>query len=80
MKTIMHKNCMDVAFEVHEISKQKPGYYHIKGYWINLGYTGNPWVISNKETIVVSEDDFASNWVDIENKLYLPRTKPGLPE
>lgn len=76
----MNKNCMDVAFKVVKLRRFKAGYYHVKGQWINLGYTGNPWAISSIETIKVPIRDYEENWVDITNKLKYPRTKPGLPE
>jgi hypothetical protein len=79
MKTIMHKNFLDVAFEVHKLGKYKPGFYHLKGFWINLGYTGNPWRISDRETIVLAEEDYKTNWIDVSGKLNIARTKSGIP-
>ena len=71
---------MDVAFMVNKLRRFKPGHYHLKGQWINLGYTGNPWPASDIETIVVPIDVYENDWVDISGKIGVVRTKPGLPE
>ena len=80
MKVLMHRNSMDVAFEVKKLGKYKHGFYHLKGHWINLGYTGNSWPVSTTETIVVPENEYKENWVDITGLINKPRTYSGLPK
>lgn len=76
--TIMHKNCMDVAFEVLSTHFYKPGRRTLKGYWVNLGYMGKPWYLTYKTKIDIKEQDW-SNWVDITDQVNQVRYKSGLP-
>lgn len=79
MKILMHKNCLDVAFDVYESHRHKPGYVTMKGRWINLGYTGKPWYLTETTKVFVREEDY-KNWVNITDRFDNVRLKPGLPE
>jgi hypothetical protein len=79
MKVLMHKNAMDVAFDIFSTHHYKPGYITYKGQWVNLGYTGKPWSCSGKVKIDVKVGD-RLNWVDITDKIKTPRKMPGLPK
>lgn len=74
----MHKNCMDVAFEVHKSAKYSTKEWTLKGRWINLGYMGDPWYLTDKVTIKVPSDKKA-DWVNIADCYTDVRYKSGLP-
>jgi hypothetical protein len=77
-KVLMHKNSMDVAIMVISSQNMEEN-VNIDGYWINLGYTGNPWVLDGNVKLTIPQDKFSSEWVDISDKYLNPRTKPGIP-
>lgn len=77
-KVIMHKDCMDVAFEVYRTREYKPGEVNVKGRWINLGYTGHPWMLGLTTTIRIPKDKW-DNWVDITDSYDKVRERSGLP-
>jgi hypothetical protein len=77
-KVIMHKNCMDVAFDCYKLRRYKPGHVDLKGRWINLGYVGKPYVISNVVKFRITEKQF-QDWVDITSNFQNKRNNSGLP-
>lgn len=78
-KYYMHKDAMDVCFKIVSMYKGSME-YKLKGYWVNLGYCGTPYIIEPKTCwIKVAVDDF-KNWYDITDQIYSPRKKPGLPQ
>jgi DsbC/DsbD-like thiol-disulfide interchange protein len=76
---LMHENAMDVCIEVVDSLELKPGVLTWKVYWWNLGYSGTPFKITlNLDTIEIKASN-RHRWKYIEDKMYTPRTKPGLP-
>lgn len=76
---IMHRACLDVAFEI-VWERHFYGKYKLKGYWINLGYTGQPFRLSDRTTkLVISYDSYSQWQLLTSEQLETKRTKPGLP-
>lgn len=78
-KVLMHKNCMDVALDVLSIRRYKPGHVDLKGRWLNLGYVGKPYYISETVKLRVSEQAY-KDWLVITNDISRKRSKPGIPD
>lgn len=76
----MHVNSMDVCLEVCRVPYYDAKRVKVKGRWWNLGYTGNPWMISGMklESLEIPTEQL-KNWVFISGKTQIARTKPGLP-
>lgn len=72
----MHKKFLDVCFEVHRTQYRDKKRTKYKGFWNNLGYTGNPWRISQLEKLEIKTEDKV-NWKAIDETI--KRTKPGMP-
>lgn len=82
-KVLMHKESMDIAFKIItsiEIGERGDGRHRtvLIGDWLNLGYTGNPWIIKHSARIEIPQDQMCE-WVDITDKYKKKRTSPGLP-
>lgn len=67
-KVIQHKKAMDVAFAYTSLKKYNNTII-LKGYWINLGYTGQPWTLMTDRLKLKSLDD----WIDITEIYQHPR-------
>jgi hypothetical protein len=79
-KYYMHKNAMDTAIQIRKIQYLGPEYIRMKTYYINLGYTGKPWVLREMNNFVVEDKEYA-NWIRLPfEKVFTARTKSGLPE
>lgn len=74
---MMHKNGLDCALDIRQLRKNKDGIVTAYCHWINLGYTGNPWIVDGKYHLYVLE---LNDWVDITSKVNNKRTSPGLPK
>lgn len=68
---IMHQNCLDVAFWVSNSTSNS-----LIGKWINLGYTGNPWVLEEQSDAVPAS---LGNWYVITAQSDRARKESGLP-
>lgn len=79
-KVIMHKNAMDVAFDVMRIIEYRPGEHNVKGQWINLGYTGNPYRLYSGHTTIRIPKHKWDNWEDITDWLNIKRNTSGRPK
>lgn len=70
-RVYMHRKAMDVALLVDEVTGDE-----INGRWMNLGYTGNPWIIERARGLKSLEP---ANWADITIVYKHKRSRPGLP-
>lgn len=70
-RVFMHRNSIDVCFVL-----RNDDLVNAVGDWFNLGYTGSPWFLSGVKDLV---DLTKPEWVDITDRFYTVRTKPGLP-
>lgn len=77
-KVIMHKNAMDVAFDVYKVRRYKPGYVDLKGRWLNLGYVGKPWVLDHAK-LRLTEKQY-KDWADITSWYDIKRHMSGRPK
>jgi hypothetical protein len=68
---IMHENCLDVCFEITEPEVLTEANVYI-GYWVNVGYSGRPFRISDITIINVIDH---TKWYVIDPTI--KRTKPG---
>ena len=75
----MHKDGMDCALDVIKIKKYSSKYLTVKAVWINLGYMGQPFVIDPKPSTFKIKLEDRKNWINITDKIYDKRTKPGVP-
>ena len=78
MRYIMHKNSMDVCFEVRKIQYQDSKRGILKGCWYNLGYSGHPFRLTNNQRITIKAGDWKNFWVTI--KPDIKRNSPGIPK
>ena len=76
MKFIMHKNSMDVAFEIVRTQYQDSRRLILKGYWINLGYMGYPFALTRVVTLKLKRKDYKANWKEINP--IIKRIRPGI--
>lgn len=77
-RVYMHEDCLDVCISVHKsfyVKYHKA--YSINATWINLGYTGSPWIIDGPRRFEITAPN---KWRDITSLIHNPRTKPGLPK
>lgn len=79
MKIVMHEKCMDVAFEI--VWERRYGNtIKLKGYWLNLGYSGNPFRLFTSPSLLKIPRKDWDNWKPLtSDNLTTKRTKPGLP-
>lgn len=75
----MHKNHKDVCLEVKKIVYEDYKRKKLKARWVNLGYVGNPWPLTDFETIEISLIEWL-NWSNITDRIHNPRDKDGFPE
>lgn len=71
---------MDCALEVLKIRHYTPKYCTVKARWINLGYMGQPYVIDPRPSTYKIKIEDLKNWINITDKIYDKRTKPGVPQ
>jgi hypothetical protein len=71
----MHEKSLDVCFFVYEVRSVIDGKQELLVDWINLGYTGNPWVFETGLKILAKTDGFVDITLTYKNK----RITPGLP-
>lgn len=76
MNFIMHKNAMDVCFQVVKTSYQDDKRKILKGYWWNLGYTGVPYFIDGPIKLTIKKDNY-NDWININPTI--KRNKSGVP-
>lgn len=62
-----HDNFMDIFFEVEEVVIQSDHAALLRGYWFNLVYAGNPWLIEKAEIDVLAED--FKHWHKLESRI-----------
>ncbi len=60
----MHRNAMDCFIEITRIQYQDLERLKARVRWLNLGYTGNPWVIRSNDAIEIKVNDL-KNWISI---------------
>lgn len=80
MKTLMHKNAMDLAF--HVLNKQYEDTTSVcyQGHWMSLGYVGEPYRLNVPTTNVHFSKRELADWVVLtEKQLSTKRMKPGVP-
>ena len=74
---------MDICFEVIKVQYQDEKHIKMKGYWVNIGYIGEPFRLElkydrpDKLTLITERFD---NWICINRYINNPRTMPGLPK
>ena len=75
----MHSNALDTAIQVIKVQFIAEEYVKMKADYINLGYTGKPWIMRRMNHFIVKKEQYDS-WISLrEPDLYVVRTKPGLP-
>ncbi len=80
MKIIMHKNSMDVVFDIirrqyHDSKRTK-----YRGQWLSLGYTAHAWPVSQMCSLTIKTEDWKNWQILSHSSINKPRTKSGLPE
>lgn len=61
-----HEKHMDVCVRVLKAAPDEGWWVE----WYNLGYTGNPWPLGQKDIVYLN-----GNWEDISNKIHIPRAE-----
>lgn len=75
----MHENCMDVCLQIIKVPYRDDKRVKVKAVWVNLGYTGNPYVIHPQPSSYTILKEDLKHWKNITSKIHDKRTKPGLP-
>lgn len=74
-RVYMHPNCQDVCMQIVKADDTQIGLLMVEVLWLNLGYTGKPWIVDSGEYYLSN----ANEWRDITSLMFNPRTQPGLP-
>jgi len=75
----MHTSCRDTCIFVLKNQYQDEKRATLKVQYVNLGYTGKPVNILQKNSYIIKAEEY-NNWIRIDaNKVLIPRTKDGLP-
>jgi len=78
-KVYMHQNASDVAFMVLEVLEVGDILTTYSGHWINLGYTGSPWIVLPVPQVVAIQNNHVDRWVELGDRMFTKRTDSGLP-
>ncbi len=73
----MHEQGMDVAIEVLKSYRISANRYSLRVKWVNLGYTGTPWLVFGPERIEVTNP---LSWRDVTSLIGNVRTESGVPK
>lgn len=77
---IMNKKSMDICSEVLEISSLNDDSVTIKVRFWNLGYSGDPWILTGEFDSFDIKFTDVTDWVVLsDEQISTPRTKSGIP-
>lgn len=57
---------MDVFMEILKVQYIGPKYRKLTVRWWNVGFTKNPWVASDHETIKILNEDWNTDWMPFD--------------
>lgn len=63
-----HENCIDVFIEVIKVQYVDSKRAKLRVIWWNLGYTGNPWTLTQAESLEIQAKDFPK-WQRLQSRI-----------